>query len=306
MFKQATKKQSKLRLTIDGPAGSGKSYTAMRFAHALRDELDPGGKIAAIDTERGSLSKYVGECPDGFPWSFDVEELSTFSPEKYAELIQAAGQMGYSVAVIDSLSHAWEGPGGALEIKDRVSSTSKNNDYTAWRTVTPMHNRMIDAILQSPCHIITTMRSRQDYIQDVNEFGKVVGIRRVGMAPIQRPGMEYEFDVVCDMDWSHFLTVTKSRCSAIADLKVEKPGPWFLRPLIAWLQGGAADTFSLASPVPQPQPFQAPSTAEINLESLIDTYGVDAIMAANGGQIPGSQAELDLLAGLLSMSAVAK
>lgn len=299
MFNRASRKQSKLRMTIDGPAGSGKSYTAMRFAHTLRDALAPGGKIAAIDTERGSLSKYAGENPDGTPWDFDVVELQSFSPEKYAEVIQMAGQMGYAVLVVDSLSHAWEGTGGALDIKDKVSSTTKNNDYTAWRAVTPMHTKMIDAILQSPCHVITTMRSRQDYVQDTNEFGKVIGIRRVGMAPIQRPGMEFEFDVVCDMDWAHFLTVSKSRCSLIADQRVERPGPFFLQPLISWLQSGDTTTRP-STPEPVSAPV-APVKPAITLDFLMSTYGVDAIMSANGGQIPGTQEELNLLGDVLGM-----
>lgn len=236
-FKPASKQQSRLRMTIDGPAGSGKTYTALRFAHALAG----GRPIAFIDTERGSASKYAGEAPDGVPWAFDVIELTTFSPETYTEGIEAAGRAGYVVLVIDSLSHAWEGKGGALEIKDRVGG----NQFTAWRAVTPMHNRMIDAILQSPCHVITTMRSRMEYIQDTDEHGKVLGVRKVGMAPIQRPGMEYEMDVVCDVDWAHILTVSKSRCSALQDARREKPGPEFVVPLIEWLSSGAA-------PAPKP------------------------------------------------------
>jgi len=76
-FRRATRQQSKLRMTIDGPAGSGKTYTALRLAHMLAE----GGPIAVIDTERGSASKYVGESPDGIPWQCDVVELTTFSPE---------------------------------------------------------------------------------------------------------------------------------------------------------------------------------------------------------------------------------
>ena len=167
MFHPATREQSRLRLTVDGPAGSGKTYTALRFAHALVNAF--GGKIAFIDTEHGSASKYVGECPDGIPWVFDVLKLVTFSPEKYTQAIEAAGRMGYTVLIIDSLSHAWEGKGGALEIKQKVGDS-----WSAWRHVTPIHNRMIDAILQSPCHIITTMRSRMEYIQETDERGKVV------------------------------------------------------------------------------------------------------------------------------------
>jgi hypothetical protein len=235
-FTKATRTQSKLRMTLDGPAGSGKTYTALRFAHTLAASKP----IAVIDTEHGSASKYAGEAPDGTPWQFDVAELRTFSPETYTEAIDAAGRGGYAVLIVDSLSHAWEGKGGALEIKDNVAKNTRNNDYTAWRAVTPMHNRMIDAMLQSPCHIITTMRSRMDYVQDLDDRGKVVGIRKIGMAPIQRPGMEYEMDVVCDIDWEHMLTVSKSRCPAVAGIqRLHQPGPGFMQPVIDWLTSGA-------------------------------------------------------------------
>ncbi len=282
MFRPAERKQSRLRMTIDGPAGSGKSYTALRMAHVLAD----GGKIAAIDTENGSLSKYVGENPDGVPWQFDVEILKEFSPEKYTEMITGAGKMGYKVLIVDSLSHAWEGKGGALEIKDRVAGT---NSYTAWRTVTPMHTRMVDALLQSSCHVITTMRSRMEYVQETDDKGKVTAIRKVGMAPIQRPGMEYEFDVVCDIDWAHILTVSKTRCSAIVDLKVEKPGPNFIRPVIEWLNSG--------SPViePEPQIIQQSNEKTIDLNDLIAEFGDIRVMDVINkvlGHLPGTPEEI--------------
>ena len=271
MFKQATRKQSKLRMTIDGPAGSGKSYTALRFAH----QLAQGGRIAAIDTERGSLSKYAGDAPDGVPFEFDVLELAQFSPEKYTEAIVAAGKAGYAVLVIDSLSHAWEGTGGALEIKERQGG----NQYTAWRAVTPIHNRMVDAILQSPCHVIATMRSRMEFVQETDASGRV-SVKKLGLAPIQRPGMEYEFDLVCDMDYAHILTVSKSRCSAVADLKMEKPGAEFMRPVMEWLSSGNA-----ARPV----------LAVKSLDQLIAEYGVENVMAATNGEMPTTNGDLQKL-----------
>jgi len=240
MFKKATKQQSKLRLTLDGPAGSGKTFTALRFAHALAK----GAPIAVLDTERGSASKYTGEAPDGTPWEFDVLELTNFAPSNYVEAILSAGISGYAVLVIDSLSHAWEGRGGALEMKDNAAASMRTrNDYTAWRNVSPEHNRMVDAILQSPLHVITTMRSRMEYVQEKDESGKTT-IRKIGLSPIQRPGMEYEFDVVADIDIDHTLRVSKSRCSAIADVIANKPGPGFLIPLIAWLESGSREAIA--------------------------------------------------------------
>lgn len=297
MFRKATRQQSKLRMTIDGPAGSGKTYTALRFAHAL---AGPAGRIALIDTERGSASKYVGDAPDGISWSFDVLELKTFSPEKYTEAIQAAGTHGYSVLVIDSLSHAWEGVGGALEIKQRLGES-----WSAWRHVTPIHNRMIDAILQSPCHVITTMRSRMEYVQEQDTNGKTV-IRKVGLSPIQRPGMEYEFDIVADIDYAHIMTVSKSRCTGVADRIVERPGPDFMNAVLDWLSSGEAAREPEFTAAELEKAVSEPAIPETGLQVpdltvLMDRFGVDAILAANGGSIPGSEIELISVAALLEV-----
>ena len=246
-----------------------------------------------IDTERGSASKYVGESPDGIPWAFDVLNLTQFSPEKYTEAINAAGRLGYAVLVIDSLSHAWEGAGGALEMKQRAGES-----WSAWRNITPIHNRMVDAILQSPCHVITTMRSRMEYVQETDDRGRIT-IRKVGLSPIQRPGMEYEFDLVCDIDWAHILTVSKSRCSAVADVKTEKPGAEFMRPVIEWLSSGAVETPVITEHVMTGVEASEPTalsnereTPKITLDDLLVAFDAEAIIVANEGKIPGTDEEV--------------
>src|SRR5437016_2786217 len=55
-FTKAVKYNAKGRVALIGPAGGGKSFTALVLARAL---AGPTGKIAAIDTEHGSLSKYA-------------------------------------------------------------------------------------------------------------------------------------------------------------------------------------------------------------------------------------------------------
>jgi len=240
-IKQAVKTQTWLRLTFDGPSGSGKTYTALRFAHALAK----GGRICLIDTERGSASKYAQEAPDGVPWAYDVLELSMFSPATYTDAINYVVAQGYDVLIIDSLSHAWSGKGGALQIKDNQGG----NSFTAWRKVTPIHDAMVDAILNAPLHVIATMRSKMDYAMEMSADGrKVTGVRKIGLAPIQRQGMEYEFDLVVDIDWSHIATVSKTRCSAMEGATTERPGPQFFQPLIDWLDSG------VARPKPPPPP----------------------------------------------------
>ena len=230
MFKPATRKKLKLRMAIDGPSGSGKTYTALRCATAL------GKKIVAIDTEHGSMSKYQGELPDGIPWKWQVCELQNFDPKNYTLAIRAAKQQKPDVLIIDSLSHAWEGVGGALE---QVEKSKSANKYTAWKEVTPKHREMVEAILGFPGHVIVTMRSKMEHVLEENEKGKMVP-RKIGMAPIQRPGTEYEFDIVGEMDWDHNLLITKTRCPAVDGLRAAKPGPDFMEPILRWLDDGEA------------------------------------------------------------------
>lgn len=231
MFKKAERTKLKGRIALDGPSGSGKSYTALRAAFAL------GKRVAVIDTEYGSASKYAGESPDGTPWEFDVCELKDYGPDKYCQAINAAAKSGYDVIVIDSLSHAWTGEGGALDMVDRKASEGRGNSFTAWRDVTPMHRRMIDTILACPAHIIATMRTQTEYVMEPDEKGRLVP-KKIGTKPIQRAGVEYEFDVVGDIDIDHILKITKSRCSVLQDARAVKPNAEFWTPFKAWLDKG--------------------------------------------------------------------
>lgn len=237
MFKPATRKKLKLRMALCGPSGSGKTYSALRFAAGLAN----GGRIAVIDTEHRSASKYLGESPDGTPWQFDVCEIVHFAPTTYTQVIKEAGAAGYDVLVIDGLSQAWEGLGGALDQVDKKSDNG-GNSFTAWRDVTPQHRQLIETILACPCHVIATMRTKMEYVledQVDQKTGKTKKVpRKVGMAPIQRAGMEYEFDVVGDLDLDHVFKVTKTRCPAIDGATIVRPNAGFMDELRRWLDHG--------------------------------------------------------------------
>ena len=267
-FVRATKTQSRLRMAIDGPSGSGKTYTALVFGTALVN----GSKLAVIDTERGSASKYA----DMF--EFDVLELDVYSPDNYIAGIQAAEDAGYTVLVIDSLSHAWEGKGGVLEMHDDATKRSRSgNSYIAWRDVTPAHRSLVDAILQSKCHVIATMRSKMDYIQTENDKGRKE-IKRVGMAPVQRQGMEYEFDIVADMDVDHNMVVSKSRCFAIADMVVSKPTAQWFEVVRGWLTDGTP------APKPKPENIMSPEAKR----ERDDAPPASMVRRGNGGSKPAA------------------
>jgi hypothetical protein len=226
-FKKASRSKLKGRIAIDGPSGAGKTLSGLRFAFVL------GAKVAVIDTENDSASKYCGLTYDGVKLDFDVCKLDNFAPTRFAELITEASNSGYDAVVIDSLSHAWIGEGGALDLKDR-----QGGNFQAWAKITPLQRQMVDAILRAPAHIIATMRSKTEYVIQ-QDGGRVTGVQKVGTAPVQREGMEYEFDLVCSMDYTHTLTVTKSRCPEMADRTSVKPGRDFIMPFKRWLEEGS-------------------------------------------------------------------
>lgn len=196
-FQKATRTKAKARIGLVGTAGSGKTFSALQLAIGM------GGKIAVIDTEHGSASLYV------HLGDYDVATITPpFTTKKYLDLITEAGK-SYDILIIDSLSHAWAGTGGLLEEVDKRAGSG--NKFAAWRDVTPMHNALIDAILQSPAHIIATMRSKTEYVLEENDKGKKVP-RKVGMAPVQREGMDFEFSLVFDVDQDrHFARASKDR-----------------------------------------------------------------------------------------------
>jgi hypothetical protein len=229
MFRKAERKQAKLRLCLAGPSGSGKTYSSIQIARGL------GGKIAMIDTEHGSGELYAHLT------DYDIVTLDApYSPERYIECIKAAEKAGYTVLIIDSLTHAWSGEGGILEMVDKVSKASRTgNSYTAWRDVTPWHNKLVEAILTSNLHIITTMRTKTEYVVETNEKGKTTP-RKVGMAPVQRDGMEYEFTAVLDLSLDgHFYSASKDR-TGLFDGKPDLPSEKTGRILLEWLNSGKA------------------------------------------------------------------
>ena len=132
-----------------------------------------------------------------------------YSAARYLEAIDLAEQTGVEYLVIDSLSHAWTGEGGLLDVQSNVAKRS-GNSYTAWREVTPLHNKLVDRILQCPMHVAVTLRTKTEYVIEDNGSGKKTP-RKIGMAPVFRDGVEYEFTIFFELDQSHAAAATKDR-----------------------------------------------------------------------------------------------
>lgn len=201
-LKQSKRAEAKLRLSLQGPAGSGKSMSSLLLAYGMTGNWS---KIAVIDTERGSANLYSNL---GSYYVLNLEE--PFTPQKYIDAIRLCEQSAIEVIIIDSISHEWNGKGGVLEIHEKATSAMRiPNSFTAWASVTPLHQAFIDAILQSSCHIISTIRTKTEYV--INERNGKMAPQKLGLSPITRDGYEYEVTVSLEIDDEHNAFSSKDR-----------------------------------------------------------------------------------------------
>jgi hypothetical protein len=222
----------KIKLAITGPSGSGKTLGALLLAKGLVGD----GRILVIDSEDGSSNLYSDhKLTAGV--DYDVLELDApYNTQKYIEALALGQKEGYDVIVIDSISHAWAGEGGILDKKNAIDSRG-GNSFTNWGKVTKDHELFKSKIVHAKCHVIVTMRSKQEYIIESNDKGKQAP-RKVGLAPVQREGMEYEFTTVFDCAMDHTYEVSKDR-TGLFDGRMEKLSIDTGAEIKDWLSGGA-------------------------------------------------------------------
>lgn len=232
MFEEAVRAKAKARVAFAGPPSCGKTTSALKFAAGLAD----GGDIFVIDTEQGSSRLEVGK-PD-IP-KFKVGTLNEpYEPKRYIEYIQGAAKAGASVVIVDSITHEWSGPGGILDMVDRLQ-VGGGNKMAAWRVATPLHNMFVDTLLTIPCHIIVTMRSKIEWDLGKDDRGRSQ-VKKVGMAPIQREGIEYEFTLCFDVDQDrHLSKASKDRTSLFVNQSPFLVTPDHGRLVLDWLNSGA-------------------------------------------------------------------
>jgi len=225
-FTKATREQAKLRLAIVAPSGGGKTWTALAIGTAIAEA--EGGRVALIDTEHGSASKYADL------YDFDTLALTETDTESYVAAIRAAEAAGYAVIILDSGTHAWE---TMLEQKD-IKAARGGNSFTAWAEISPRYRAFTEAQTGCRAHIITTIRAKTEYVLE-DRGGKQVP-KKVGLAGVIRPGYEYEYDIVAYMDIEHNLTIDKTRYAELDGKSFRRPGREFGTALLGWLRQGAA------------------------------------------------------------------
>lgn len=184
--KKATREKIYVKIALMAPSGGGKTYGSLRLATGMAEEIEKEtgkkAKILLANTEAKRGYYYADE------FNYDIVDVEPpHNPEKYVELIDFAVQEGYDILIIDSSSHEWEGKGGCLELHQQAGGT-----YQAWSKVSPRHSKFIQAITDSPIHLIATMRGKDQYEMTKDERGKAT-VQKLGVGAKQRDGFEYEF-----------------------------------------------------------------------------------------------------------------
>lgn len=224
----ATRTQAKIKMALQSPSGGGKTMSALMIAYGL---IADWSKIAVIDTENYSASLYA------HLGAFNVINLTApFTAEKYIEAIKLCEEASMQVIIIDSISHEWDGAGGILDLHSKMAG----NSFTNWSKLTPRHNAFVQAMMQSCCHVIATIRSKQEYVL-TEKNGKQVP-EKVGLKAITREGMDYEFTIVLDLDIKHHATASKDRTGLFMDKPEFKVTPTTGAQILNWCNRGEPAT----------------------------------------------------------------
>ena len=219
----ASRKKAKIKMGLQGPSGSGKTYSSLLIAYGLTNDWS---KIAVIDTENHSAELYA------HLGAYNVLSIAApFSPERYIQGLEICEKSGVEVIIMDSITHEWE------NLLDFHASLP-GNSFTNWNKITPRHNEFVQKILQSSCHIICTIRTKQDYVLS-EKNGKMIP-EKIGLKSVQRDGMDYELTLVFDLNIKNQAIASKDRTGLFFGLPEQRLSIETGRQIKEWCNQGAA------------------------------------------------------------------
>lgn len=233
-FVPVERQKSKLRMAIEGVASSGKTLGSLYIAYGITQDWS---KIALIDTEHERARFYANRTDLGTGAFLYCPFSAPYSPERCKAAVQEAAEAvgPDGVVIFDSFSHAWAGEGGMLDVNQKNAYALRGNTYAAWNTTGKIQDNLVNSIFSVQAHTIVTMRSKMEYVQDRDDSGRSV-IRKVGLAPVQRDNVEYEFDIALSIDRNHIARLEKD--VTFLDGFVDTITPELGRRIAEWLSEG--------------------------------------------------------------------
>ena len=199
----AQREKLKACIALFGASGGGKTLTSLILAYGMMKEAYPDvpeeevwKKIGVIDTEHKRSLLYSNNTIKGYKiGSFKYVELDApYSTVRYQQAIELLKKNGCEVIIADSLSHAWEGIGGILDQQQDLGGR-----FQDWKTMKPVIKEFIKSLTENDVHIIATLRTKQEYQAERDDNDKLQ-IRKLGLKPIQKDDLEYEFMIVLRME----------------------------------------------------------------------------------------------------------
>jgi hypothetical protein len=187
-IEEAQREGARLVIGLGGVSGGGKTYTALQLAYGMANYNAKKVGFVCTENKRGRLySNALVDPTTGEVQRFLIGDLTApFSPQRYIEAIQAFEKAGVEVLVIDSVSHEYEGIGGLEDIAHQGNPKNPN-----WARAKGEHKSFMNALLQSPMHIIACMRAREKVKLVRDNQGKTQ-YEPQGVLPIQEKNFTFE------------------------------------------------------------------------------------------------------------------
>lgn len=235
---QAKREKINVKVALMSPSGGGKTFSALRLAEGMREEIKKQtGKDARtlLVNSEGARGRYYAD-----QFTYDIVDLEApYNPELYTDVINYAVSEGYDILVLDSTSPEWEGKGGCLELQQQAGGK-----YQDWGKISPRHDKFIDTLALSPIHIIATMKGKDQYEVDKDDRGKV-SVKKLGVGAKQREGFEYNFTCTFMIDRDSHM----AKCEKDNTHIFEREGDTILSEefgskLIKWANSGDGENMS--------------------------------------------------------------
>lgn len=190
-IEQAEREGARLVIGLGGISGGGKTFTALQLAWGMANFNSSKVGFICTENRRGRLYANALKDKNGKVHKFMIGDLTPpHSPERYIQAIQAFVNAGVEVLVIDSVSHEWAGQGGCDDIANAPGADGRPPKTARWNVAKAEHKRFMNAMLQSPMHIIACMRAAEK-VKMIKVNGKTE-FEPLGVLPIQEKSFAFE------------------------------------------------------------------------------------------------------------------